>query len=163
MRNLKDLLLESLEAQINEADNKNLQNMEEKIFWLNSEFPLLDYVGKEDEAAKIVSTKITQFIKEEFPEVESELEKIYKMLYDGYLKMYSQYIPLAAKARDIWNDPKADAFSDESLQLAQKVHKMESYIHDSLRKFIGDVFEYAVKISQQAEKDAEKDDKKQAA
>lgn len=117
-----------------------------------SNFPYIEYDGKEDDAVKLVVESIVNFLAEVFPEYKEKIEVNSKrILLQGLSKMFKQYIPVKAKAQKLWDS--GDGFSDEGFKIGQLEQKMSEYMIKSVKNYIEKIYQFA-------NKEAEKDGKK---
>lgn len=152
MRDIKTLLLESLDLEEAKHERKEADDLQFKVSCTMSNFPYGEYKGKEDDAVKLIVETIVKYLAEVFPEYKDKIEVNSKrILLQGLSRMFKQYIPIKAKAEEMWHSN--NGFSTEEFKIAQQEEKMREYM-------IKSVINYIEKIYQFANKEAEKDGKK---
>lgn len=152
MRNIKTLLLESIDIEESKHERKEIDNLQFKVSCIMSNFPYSEYNGKEDEAVKLVTESIVNFLSEVFSEYKEQIEvNAKRIISQGLLKMFKQYIPVKAKAEEVWKS--GDGFSNEGFKIGQQEEKMSAYMIKAVKNYIEKIYNFA-------NKEAEKDDKK---
>lgn len=152
MRNITTLLLESIDIEESKHDRKEIDNLQFKVSCIMSNFPYSEYNGKEDEAVKLVTESIVNFLSEVFSEYKEQIEvNAKRIISQGLLKMFKQYIPVKTKAEELWKS--GEGFSDEGFKIGQQEQKMIDYMIKAVKNYIEKIYNFA-------NKEAEKDDKK---
>lgn len=152
MRNIKTLLLESITIEEAKHEREEIDNLQFKVSCIMSNFPYSEYNGKEDEAVKLVTESIVNFLSEVFSEYKDKIEvNAKRIISQGLSKMFKQYIPVKAKAEELWKS--GDGFSDEEFKIGQQEQKMIDYMIKAVKNYIEKIYKFA-------NKEAEKDGKK---
>lgn len=151
MRNIKTLLLESIAVKEEKHGRQEIDNLQFKISCIMSNFPYSEYNGKEDEAVKLVTESIVNFLSEVFSEYKEKIEVSAKrIISQGLSKMFKQYIPVKAKAEELWKS--GAGFSDEGFKIGQQEQKMIDYMIKSVKNYIEKIYNFANKEAEKADK-----------
>lgn len=152
MRNITTLLVESINIEEAKHERKEIDNLLFKVSCIMSNFPYSEYNGKEDDAVKLVTESIVNFLSEVFSEYKEKIEVSAKrIIAQGLSKMFKQYIPVKVKAEELWKS--GDVFSDEGFKIGQQEQKMIDYMVKAVKNYIEKIYNFA-------NKEAEKDGKK---
>jgi hypothetical protein len=154
MRDIKTLLFESITIEEVKHEREEIDNLQFKISCMMSNFPYSEYNGKEDDAVKLVTESIVKFLSEVFSEYKEKIEvNAKRIISQGLLKMFKQYIPVKVKAEELWKS--SNGFSDEEFKIGQQEQKMIDDMIKAVKNYIEKIYNFA-------NKEAKKDDNKVA-